>query len=83
MGAKSDRLSPKVSDEGQLPGLPDEEFKEAMDENEGQIRQIGKKIEEEGKKRSAREKKKASRPAKYLYSGLEERTTVLVDCHQR
>ena len=45
MGAKSDWLSPKVSEEGQLPGLPDEEFKEAMDEKEGQIRQMGKKIE--------------------------------------
>ena len=31
-GAKSDRLSLKVSEEGQLPGLFDEEFKEAMDE---------------------------------------------------
>ena len=45
MGAKSDWLSPKVSEEGQLPGLPDEEFKEAMDEKEGQIRQMGKKLE--------------------------------------
>ena len=77
-GAKSDRLSLKVSEEGQLPGLFDEEFKEAMDEKEGQIQQMAKEIEEEGKKRRAREKKKASRPAKYLYSGLEERTTVLV-----
>ena len=45
MGAKSDRLSPKVSEEEQLPGLFDEEFKETMDEKEGQIRQMAKEIE--------------------------------------
>ena len=76
-GAKSDRLASKASDEGQLPGLFDDEFKEAMEEKHCQIEQMVKEIEAEREKRHEREKKKSSRPAKYHYAGLEERTTVL------
>ena len=76
-GAKSDKLASKASDEGQLPGLFDDEFKEAMEEKHCQIEQMVKEIEAEREKRHEREKKKSSRPAKYHYAGLEERTTVL------
>ena len=76
-GPKSDKLGLKAADEGQLPGFFDDEFKEAMEEKNCRIEQMAKEIEEERKKRHEGEKKKSSRPAKYLYAGLEERTTVL------
>ena len=46
-GAKSDKLASKASDEGQLPGLFDDEFKEAMEEKHCQIEQMVKEIEAE------------------------------------
>ena len=49
-----------------------------MDEKTALIEETVKEIEVETKKRQARAKKKASRPAKYRYSGLEERITVIM-----
>lgn len=75
-GSKSDKLANKNADN--QPGLFDELFKEALDEKTAQIEETVKEIEAETKKRQARAKKKVSRPAKYRYSGLEERITVIM-----
>ena len=75
-GAKSDRLT-YVNPEDQ-PGLFDEMFKEAMDEKASQIEKMADDIEKESQKRRKSAKKKSSRPAKYRYTGLEERTTTIV-----
>ena len=75
-GAKSDRLT-YVNPEDQ-PGLFDEMFKEAMDEKASQIDKMADDIEKESQKRRKSAKKKSSRPAKYRYTGLEERTTTIV-----
>ena len=75
-GAKSDRLT-YVNPEDQ-PGLFDEMFKEAMDEKASQIDKMADDIEKESQKRRKSAKKKPCRPAKYRYTGLEERTTTIV-----
>ena len=75
-GAKSDRLT-YVNPEDQ-PGLFDEMFKEAMDEKASQIDKMADDIEKESQKRRKSAKKKSSRPAKYRYTGLEERTTTMM-----
>ena len=75
-GAKSDRLT-YVNPEDQ-PGLFDEMFKEAMDEKASQIEKMADDIEKESQKRRKSAKKKPCRPAKYRYTGLEERTTTIV-----
>lgn len=75
-GAKSDRIASKVPDN--QPGLFDELFQEAMDEKVSQIEQTAKEIEKEAQKRRTAAKKAPSRPSSYRYTGLEERTTVLM-----
>ena len=75
-GAKSDRLT-YVNPEDQ-PGLFDEMFKEAMDEKASQIEKMADDIEKESQKRRKSAKKKPCRPAKYRYTGLEERTTTMM-----
>ena len=75
-GAKSDRLT-YVNPEDQ-PGLFDEMFKEAMDEKASQIDKMADDIEKESQKRRKSAKKNPSRPAKYRYTGLEERTTTMM-----
>ena len=75
-GAKSDRILSKVP--ADQPGLFDEMFKQAMDEKAAQVEQTAKQIEAEARERRAAAKKTPSRPSKYQYAGLEERTTVLM-----
>ena len=75
-GAKSDRLTYVNPDD--QPGLFDEMFKEAMDEKASQIDKMADDIEKESQKRRKSAKKKPCRPAKYRYTGLEERTTTIV-----
>ena len=75
-GAKSDRLTYVNPDD--QPGLFDEMFKEAMDEKASQIEKMADDIEKESQKRRKSAKKNPSRPAKYRYTGLEERTTTIV-----
>lgn len=75
-GSKSDRIASKVPDN--QPGLFDELFKEAMDEKACQIEQTAKEIEKEARKRREASKRPSSRPPKYHYAGLEERTTTLM-----
>ena len=75
-GAKSDRLTYVNPDD--QPGLFDEMFKEAMDEKASQIEKMADDIEKESQKRRKSAKKKPCRPAKYRYTGLEERTTTMM-----
>lgn len=75
-GAKSDRLASKVPDN--QPGLFDELFREAMDEKALRIERMAKEMEEEARKRRSAAKRPASRPSRYRYAGLEERTTTLM-----
>ena len=75
-GAKSDRIASKVPEN--QPGLFDELFQEAMDEKARQIEQAAKEIEKEAQRRRQTARKSPSRPAKYRYTGLEERTTTLM-----
>lgn len=75
-GAKSDKLLSKVPDN--QPGLFDEMFKEAVEEKTAQIEQMAREIDAEAKKRRVRARKPSTRPEKYLYRDLEERTTVLM-----
>ena len=75
-GAKSDRLTYVNPDD--QPGLFDEMFKEAMDEKASQIDKMADDIEKESQKRRKSAKKNPSRPAKYRYTGLEERTTTMM-----
>lgn len=75
-GAKSDRLASKVPEN--QPGLFDELFKEAMDEKVRQIEQTAKEIEKEAQRRRSVARKSPTRPSKYHYTGLEERTTTLM-----
>lgn len=75
-GAKSDRLTYVNPDD--QPGLFDEMFKEAMDEKASQIDKMADDIEKESQKRRKSAKKNPCRPAKYRYTGLEERTTTMM-----
>lgn len=75
-GVKADRLASKVPDN--QPGLFDELFNEAMDEKASQIEAAAREIEKESQKRRSAAKKKADRPSKYHYHGLEEKTTVMM-----
>lgn len=75
-GAKSDRLTYVNPDD--QPGLFDEMFKEAMDEKASQIDKMADDIEKESQKRRKSAKKESSRPAKYRYTCLEERTTTMM-----
>ena len=75
-GAKSDRLTYVNPDD--QPGLFDEMFKEAMDEKASQIEKMADDIEKESQKRRKSAKKNPCRPAKYRYTGLEERTTTMM-----
>ena len=74
-GAKSDKLAKQAIDQ---PTLFDGLFDEAMDERDKAIADTAKEIKKEGEARRAKAKTQPSRPAKYQYSGLEERTTVLM-----
>lgn len=60
------------------PGLFDDLFNEALSEKAAQIEKTAKEIEVEAQKRRASKPKKANRPSKYQYTGLEERTTTLM-----
>ncbi len=75
-GVKSDRPASKVPDN--QPGLFDVLFNEAMDEKVRQVEQMAKEIEKEARKRRAVSKTPSSRPSKYRYAGLEERTITLM-----
>ena len=75
-GAKSDRIASKVPEN--QPGLFDELFQEAMDEKARQIEQAAKDIEQAAQRRRQAARKSPSRPAKYHYFGLEDRTTTLM-----
>lgn len=75
-GAKSDRIVPKV--QNNQPGLFDELFKEAMDEKATEIEKAAEEIKKAAQARRALARKKAARPAKYRYFGLEERLTTLM-----
>ena len=75
-GRKSDRIARELVDD--QPGLFDDFFKEAMDEKAAVIEQTAKDIEAEANKRRARAGKKPSRPSKYQYANLEERTTIVM-----
>lgn len=75
-GAKSDRLASKVPEN--QPGLFDELFQEAMDEKTRQIEQTVKEIEKESQRRRSAARRSPSRPSRYHYTGLEERTTTLM-----
>ncbi|MCQ7582440.1 transposase, partial [Salmonella enterica] len=77
-GSKSDRVPKSAAVDDSQPGLFDEFFKEALDEKTALIEETAKEIEAETKKRRERARKKPSRPSKYRYSGLEERTTVIM-----
>jgi transposase len=75
-GTKSDRIASKVPEN--QPGLFDELFQEAMDEKARQIEQAAKDIEQAAQRRRQAARKSSSRPAKYHYYGLEERTTIIM-----
>lgn len=75
-GPKSDRILSKVPP-GQ-PRLFDDFFKEAMDEKTAEIERTAAEIEKETHKRRTAAKSKPSRPARYLYEGLEERLTTIM-----
>lgn len=69
---KSDKILSKVPNN--QPGLFDDYFNEAMDEKIEEIKNICSEIKKETDKRRDKTRKAPSRPAKYRYYGLEERT---------
>ena len=69
-GSKRDKRRQTLN-EG--PGLFDDEFNQALDEKHAAIERAAAQIKDEAEKRRAQSKKKAARPAKYQYAGLEER----------
>lgn len=71
-GSKSDKMAAKVAQSDQ-PGLFDEMFDEAYNERAAQIQQTAQEIKVEAEKRRNTSKSSSNRPAKYQYSGLEER----------
>ena len=75
-GAKSDKL--RITASANEPGLFDEWFKEAMDEKASKIEKAKAEIEKEAEARRSKSRKKAERPSKYQYHGLEERVTVIM-----
>ena len=75
-GAKSDKL--RITSSANEPSLFDEWFKEAMDEKAAKIEKAKAEIEKEAEARRSKPKKKAERPSKYQYHGLEERVTVIM-----
>ena len=74
-GAKSDKLAKQAIDQ---PTLFDGLLDEAMDERDKAINDAANEIKKEGEARRAKAKTQPCRPSKYQYSGLEERTTVLM-----
>lgn len=75
--SKSDRLRRSLPDD--QPGLFDDQFREAMDEKADRIEKAAEQIEKAAASRRASSGKgKPSRPEKYNYHGLEERTTVVM-----
>ena len=76
-GSKSDRIKLDAASDGQ-PGLFDDFFKEAIDENAAKIEAAAKEIKEAADKRRKAAHKKSKRPLKYQYAGLEERTTLIM-----
>lgn len=75
--SKSDRLHRSLPDN--QPSLFDEQFREAMDEKAARIEKAVEQIEKAAASRRASSGKgKPSRPEKYNYHGLEERTTVVM-----
>lgn len=74
-GSKRDK---KVKPQEEGPGLFDEFFAEALDQKAAEIEKTAREIEAKAQKRRQQAKKQPSRPAKYHYSGLEERTTTLL-----
>ena len=75
-GVKSDRLRNTAS--ANEPGLFDEWLKEAMDEKASKTAKAKAEMEKEAEARRAKPRKKAGRPSKYQYHGLEERVTVIM-----
>ena len=73
-GSKRDKRRQTLN-EG--PGLFDDEFNQALDEKHAAIERAAAQIKDEAEKRRAQSKKKAARPAKYQYAGLEERKTTV------
>ena len=74
-GSKSDRVKQDAASDGQ-PSLFDDFFKEAIDENAAKIEAAAKEIKRAADKRRKAAGKNPVRPAKYQYTGLEERTTL-------
>ena len=74
-GSKSDRIKQDAASDGQ-PSLFDDFFKEAIDENAAKIEAAAKEIKRAADKRRKAAGKNPVRPAKYQYTGLEERTTL-------
>lgn len=75
-GAKSDKIVMPPSDDSS--GLFDDWFKDAMDEKAEKIRKTKEAIEREAQKYRSQSNKKANRPSKYQYYGLEERVKVVM-----
>jgi len=76
-GSKSDRIKQDAASDGQ-PGLFDDFFREAIDENAAKIEAAAKEIKKAADKRRKAAGKNPERPAKYQYAGLEERTTLIM-----
>ncbi len=77
-GSKSDRIKKEAVPDGQLSLFDDDYFKDVIDENTAKIEAVAKEIKETAEKRRKEARKKTSRPAKYQYAGLEERTTTVM-----
>ena len=75
-GVKSDRLRNTAS--ANEPGLFDEWLKEAMDEKASKTAKAKAEMEKEAEARRSKPRKKAGRPSKHQYHGLEERVTVIM-----
>lgn len=75
-GAKSDKIVMPPSDDSS--GLFDDWFKDAMDEKAEKIRKTKEAIEREAQKYRSQSNKKANRPSKYQYYGLEEHVKVVM-----
>ena len=75
-GAKSDKIVMPPSDDSS--GLFDDWFKDAMDEKAEKIRKTKEAIEREAQKYRSQSNKKANRPSKYQYYGLEDRVKVVM-----
>lgn len=76
-GSKSDKLKVKAADPI-WPTLFDDQFEKAIAEKDKAIEKAVEEIKKESEKRRNKARKKSNRPAKYLYYGIEERTTTIM-----